>query len=272
MKPKSTRSLVSVIMPAFNAERYIHASIGSVLQQSYASWELIVIDDSSSDRTADIVSTLAAQEPRIRLLKPAEKLRASGARNLGLQSARGKYAAFLDADDLWMPEKLEVQIQHAEASHSPFIASSYQIISTEGQRIRYQEIGEDISLSDVLTKRAVIGCLTVFIEVEKFKGMQFRRDLKSAEDYEMWCRMIARCKTLNLQPLGIPRALASYRVHSGGKSSKKLKRIPLHWHIYRHCLNMSRVEAARSCMGYVINGVADRMPMFNGTPSKDMAP
>ena len=105
---------VSIIMPAYNSEQFIGEAIGSVVQQTFTCWELLIIDDGSTDRTSEIAKSFAAQDDRIKYIKLENNCGASTARNTAMDIAGGKYLAFLDSDDTWFPKKLAVQVSFME--------------------------------------------------------------------------------------------------------------------------------------------------------------
>ena len=124
--------LVSIITPTYNAEKYIRETLQSVLNQSYQNWEMILADDASTDHTISIIEGFAAKDSRIKLFKLPENRGNGFARNAALEKATGKYIAYLDADDLWFPEKLEKQIQFLKTNNLPFTFSFYDSIDEMG--------------------------------------------------------------------------------------------------------------------------------------------
>lgn len=259
MKSLVAMPLVSVIMPAFNAQKYIESSILSVVSQNYINWELLIIDDSSTDNTKKISENFASKDARIKIISGLRKLKASGARNLGLENAVGDYVAFLDADDLWDSNKLEVQVSRLLQEDAAFICSAYNVIRADGRFIRTQNASKKLSLGSLLSKRSVVGCLTVVFDRNRIPEFRFREDMRSAEDYELWCRILKFCEANRLRVISESRTLASYRVHVDGKSRNKFKRILVHWKIYRHNLGLPFFDSAAYTVSYALNGVVDRL-------------
>lgn len=217
--------MVSVIMPAFNASAFIAESIDSVSAQTYTNWELIVVDDGSTDATPDIVHSKAAQDRRITYLRQ-ENGRQAKARNLGLRHARGDLLAFLDADDLWLKDKLEIMVQEFSSGNQDLLFSdSYEFqgnfdldreewagVKTMGVVAR-EYSGFD-GLSDFLDVNK-IPMLTVICKPDVVKNLRFNEVMSPAEDYDLWLRMlIVGCK---FRALSTP--LAAYRLHTGSATS-----------------------------------------------------
>lgn len=216
------KDLVSVIMPSYNTADYISKSIEVVLNQTYRNWELIIVDDCSTDNTDDIV--LAYTDDRIRYLKNEVNSGAAVSRNKALQEAKGRWIAFLDSDDLWMPEKLEKQISFMEQNNYSFSYTNYEEIDSEGNAT-----GVRVTGPKKITKRGMYnycwpGCLTVMYDARKVGAIQIE-DIKKNNDYAMWLKVVefADCYLLN-------DCLARYRRgRVGSISTNKVKNLII-WH------------------------------------------
>ena len=125
--------LVSIITPVYNSQAYLHDTIQCVLNQTYGNWELLMVDDISSDRSVEIMAEYAAKDPRISYEVLSSKGGASFARNTALAKAKGRYIAFLDADDLWKPDKLAKQVQFMQEHDYAFTFHPYRYIDTQGK-------------------------------------------------------------------------------------------------------------------------------------------
>jgi len=208
--------LVSVIMPAYNAEKYIAASIASVMQQTYPCWELLVVDDGSTDETAAIVQHLRQQDPRIRYFYQ-ENARQGMAKNLAVRHSKGDYIAFLDADDLWLKDKLTISVQE-------IIAGGYSLIFTDcyifeetvpasfsGLRTMHVEStvyqGRPALLSFLHYNK--IPNLTVVVRKDVLLKAGEFTDKVVAEEYEMWLRLLEN----NAVFKAIAAPLSCYRIH-----------------------------------------------------------
>lgn len=227
MKP-----LVSVITPLFNSERYISETIESVLSQTYDNWEMLIVDNCSTDNSRNIVKEHIKRDERIKLIELAFN---SGGparpRNIGLQNARGAYIAFLDADDIWHRAKLEKQVDFFIQNKDFYLLYSPIYIMKDGAVIKKMKpargkmksgyIFEALFLSDNF-----IACSTVMVRNEKELGIYFDEDrrLIAVEDFDLWLR-IARDKKIGF----IYEPLLTYRVHDGNASRGNVSRILRHW-------------------------------------------
>ena len=126
---------VSIITPSWNSEKYIEKTIESVQKQTYMNWEMIVVDDCSTDRTVEIVEKISEEDPRVRIIRQEVNGGAAKARNRSLCEATGRYIAYLDADDIWKPTKLEKQVEFMKANHCGFSCASYEVIDDEGRAL-----------------------------------------------------------------------------------------------------------------------------------------
>ena len=231
-------NLVSIIMPAYNAELYIASAIESILGQTYQSWELLVVNDASLDSTGKIVEEIKQKDSRIRLLANKSNQGIAESRNLALENARGKFIAFLDSDDLWMPDKLSKQVDFMNRNNSYISYSGYKRINEHGQRLGTVMPPELIRYDDLL-KSNHIGNLTGIYNCEVL-GKQYFKKYKH-EDYIAWLSLVKKAGYAN----GILEELAQYRVYSGSASSNKLKTIGWQWRIYRES---ERLSVAKSCL------------------------
>lgn len=232
MKPR-TVPLVSVVIPMFNVEKYINESIDSVLSQSYQQFELILVDDGSTDETLNLVNKY--NDPRIRLISQANRGLA-GARNTGIDAARGIYVALLDADDYWAPTKLARHIKHLNSK--PTVGISYcpsLFISEEGDLLG---IGQYPKLTNItkqeifcrnpigngsspVIRRSLLSEISFFGEKrDKYRNMYFNETLRQSEDIELWTRIALKT---NWKIEGIKQPLTYYRVNNAGLSADTTK-------------------------------------------------
>jgi len=214
---------VSVLMPAFQAEKFIQASIQSVVDQNWADWELLILNDGSTDRTKDIVQEFINQYPNrnIRLLEHEHNLGLIAARNCLLEAASGKYIAWLDADDLYSPEKLAKQIQVLDSKEGIDIcATEYFTLEMLNQRLkRRRSYSFDSDLKALLSVYNPICNSTTMIKSDIAKQFLFLDSKMYAEDYDVWCRMASH----NLRFYTIKDALLTYRIHENQISRAKQK-------------------------------------------------
>ncbi len=223
-------NLVSVIIPVYNVERYIAAAVQSVLDQTYENFELIIVDNGSPDRSIEICQQF--QDPRIRIIRQ-ENRGPSGSRNTGVRHAQGAYIAFLDGDDIWVPDKLAKHVAHLDADPTVGVSFCYSAFIDEADRplgLLMTPKLTDITPEYVLCRNPIgNGSVGVFrrrvFEAIGFEDCRhgqpethyFDEDMQSIEDVECWLRMAVLAPG---RMEGIPEALTLYRVNSQGSSTQ----------------------------------------------------
>ena len=230
-------SLVSIIMPAYNAEKFISESIMSVINQSYKNWELLIVNDCSKDSTQKIVESYCLIDRRIKLFVQEKNKGVVEARNRALKESCGQYIAFLDSDDLWEKNKLEVQIEYMKMNKIYMTYTEYSYISEVGKFIKKISIPKKLNYKQAL-KGNQIGCLTVVID--KSKVGDFEMPNLKHEDYATWLNILRN----NIVAYGIQKDLAKYRKVSNSLSSNKLKTIKWTWLIFRKNQNLDIVRSS----------------------------
>ena len=218
--------MVSIIMPAFNVSEFVQLAVESVIGQTHKDWELIICDDNSSDGTLDIVRRIQAKEDRIILIKNSYEKGAPGARNSAIEKANGRYIAFLDADDLWFPEKLEKQVNCIQRSNALMVHSDYCLMTEAGV-----SLDKSVVTPDLVTRRKMmianfLPCLTVMYDSERL-GKYHQPNIERRNDYALWLNMFNNND--NLISVKCPGVLAKYRVNSYGLSSKPFLSLKYHW-------------------------------------------
>lgn len=244
----SSAPKVSVIMPVYNGAGFVAEALASVQAQSLADWEVIAVDDGSSDGSAEILAGLAAKEPRLRLLSCDGNLGPAQARNLGLDAARGRFVAFLDADDLWHREKLERQLVWMQAHATPFSFTAYQRCSLETGQIEGVGVPDTVSYRQLLATN-VIGCSTVMLDRASLGEMRMP-DLRLRQDYAFWLDILRKHGPAQ----GIPFALTTYRQHKGQASGDKRQAGRATWAMYRDHLGLPLPSAVRAFTNYALRG------------------
>ena len=219
---------VSIIMPVYNSEKYIVDSIESVLKQTYSNWELLLVDDGSSDGSLEIIKKYAKVDQRIVVLQHDNNKGLPTARNTGIEKATGKYLAFLDSDDLWAEEKLEMQTSFMIKNDYGMTFTTYQRMDENG--VVNGKVRVAIPKADYKTIlwKHPMGILTVMIDMEK-TGKPIFENWKKCEDYSLWLKLIKLTK----YAFGLDELLAYYRVRNSSLSSNKLALVKYHWRIYR---------------------------------------
>ena len=236
---------VSVIMPVHNTERYVAQAIRSVLEQTFRNWELLVIDDCSTDGSAALIESLAERDARIRYLRTkASSGSPAVPRNLGIEHAKGKYIAFLDSDDVWLADKLERQIRLFRNPDTAIVYSNYEKISEEGVRAkRIVEAPACVGYETLLLGN-VIGGLTGMYDTEKVGKVY--QPTHPHEDYIMWLSILKRGYVA--RNTGTVEAL--HRVRKYSVSSNKLKALGWQWDIYRRVENLELLKSVVCFLHY----------------------
>lgn len=216
--------LVSIITPTYNCAAFISDSIKSVCSQSFSNWELIIIDDCSSDNTEEVVKPYLEQDKRIRFIRNDRNYGAAISRNRGLREAKGRWIAFLDGDDLWSPNKLELQLQFMVSNGVFFSYTCYSEMDSEGN-----DRGVFVSGPKHITKFGMyafcwLGCLTVMYDREKIGLIQIE-DIKKNNDYAMWLKACKKADCFLLDE-----CLAKYRRGRVGSVSSHGIMTMIGWH------------------------------------------
>jgi teichuronic acid biosynthesis glycosyltransferase TuaG len=248
-KPMDKKPSVSVITPAYNAARFIRETIKSVQAQTFTDWEMIVIDDCSTDDTKDVVEEEAIKDPRIRLIRMDKNSGQARARNRGIREARGKYMAFLDSDDLWLPEKLALQTEFMEQNGCALTYTSYKKINENGDAISNPLKFPPVVNLDSLLKSNYIGCLTAVYNAEKM-GKVYMPNIAKREDYALWLKILS----MGYKAYLVDRCLAMYRVRAGSVSNNKASAAFYQWKVYREVEKLSLIKSLEYFFSYALNG------------------
>jgi glycosyltransferase involved in cell wall biosynthesis len=249
--------LVSVIMPAFNAAEYISSSVYSVFAQTLKDWELIIIDDCSVDDTLAVVSALAQEDQRVKYVAMPVNSGAAVSRNKGIELAKGRFIAFLDADDLWLSDKLEKHIDFMRANDVAFSYAAYEKIDEAGNPCGVVGVPKRVSYTALL-KVCSIGCLTAIYDTEKL-GKNYMPLIRKRQDLGLWLCLLKKIP----YAYATPGVLAQYRLRRGSISANKISAAQYTWKLYREveCLSIGNAIYYFSC--YALNGVLrSRLPWF----------
>lgn len=223
-------ALVSIITPAYNDEKFIGKTIESVLAQTYKNFEMIIVDDCSTDNTCAVVESY--KDSRIKLLKNEMNSGPAVSRNRAIAESQGKYVAFLDGDDMWFPEKLEKQITFMEKNNYDFSYTNYCIVDEDDQSLGIHVTGPKYVNKQMIRAYNWIGCLTVIYNAEKVGLVQIA-DIRKRNDWALWLKVVesANCHLL-------PEELSQYRKRISSVShNNRLKMTTYHYKIYREHLN-----------------------------------
>ena len=242
--------VVSIVTPTYNSAKYIIASIESVKAQTFKDWELIIVDDCSSDKTVSLIETEMNNDNRIILMKNQTNLGAAKSRNLAIEKARGQYIAFLDSDDLWVSSKLVKQLEFMEKNNAAFSFTSYEFINEKGESMnRNVNVPQKMNYNDLL-KNTIIGCLTVMIDVTKVGKIKMP-DIRTRQDTAMWLKIL---KTGTIA-YGLNEPLAKYRKVNDSLSSNKFKMIYKTWRMYRDVEKLTLFKTTYVFIYYIINAL-----------------
>jgi glycosyltransferase involved in cell wall biosynthesis len=242
--------LVSIITPVYNAANSLPETLESVCAQTLTDWEQILVDDGSTDNSREIVEAAVAKDPRFRLLRTPRNGGPAEARNMALAAARGRYVAFLDADDLWMPEKLAHCVEWMTTKGYAFIYHDYRHMSHDGLHVGQVVHGPDtLTVKSQHTHRGT-GCLTIVLDSAQIPEIRFPPVAPyHAEDFCLWAKLIQQGYIGHR----FPSDLARYRLSPRGRSANKLESAIKMWHLYREISKISFARAVYWWVQYVWN-------------------
>ena len=231
--------LVSIITPCYNGARHIAETIEAVMAQTYKDWEMVIVDDGSKDDSAEIVRSYMAKDERIRLIQQ-ENAGSAAARNHGIRECEGQYIALLDADDIWLPEFLEEQVNYLKEKDTVCVYSSRGFIDEDGNDILHPEICKDHITKKDMGRVNYIACLTGLYDASKYGKIYLHEEMKSLkDDYAYWYDIVA----LEDSAYGNPKVLAKYRVSSGSVTGNKKKLIKKHYIFLRTYLKQDPITS-----------------------------
>lgn len=238
------KDLVSIIMPAYKSEKYIKKTIESVLNQTYKKWELLIVDDCSKDGLKRIIDNF--NDTRIRFFSNKENSGAAISRNYALREAKGKWIAFLDSDDLWLPTKLEEQLNFMQKNNYKFSFTDYRIKLTNGEWSPYIYIGPDIVDKKLMYRYCYFSTITVMYDQE-YVGLIQIEDVKKNNDYALWLKIIEKSNAYRY-----PKTLSIYCKRENSISSgNKIKLIKHHYILFRKAQRFSLLKA----FGYTVRNL-----------------
>jgi glycosyltransferase involved in cell wall biosynthesis len=243
--------LVSIITPVYNAARWLPETLATVRDQTFADWEQILVDDCSTDDSAAIIEAAAHQDQRFRLLHAPRNAGPSAARNLALEASRGRFIAFLDADDLWHPEKLARSVEWITAHGYSFIYHDYRHLSHDGAQVGALIRGPKVlNLHTLHTRRGHGGCLSIVIDRDRVPGFRFPPTQSyQHEDFCAWLSLIQQGHTGHR----LPADLGRYRLSPQSRSANKIAGVMQTWKIYREVSRLSAIRAAAWWVQYIWN-------------------
>lgn len=244
------QGLVSIIIAAYNCDKFISQTIESVLIQTYDNWEMIIVNDKSIDNTENIIKEYSQKDNRIRLINLDKNFGAAVARNTALENAKGRFIAFLDSDDRWKKDKLKKQLEFMIQNKYGFTFTSYEYIKDENNgKGKEFKVPQSLNYSQAL-KNTVIGCLTVVIDkniIGDFRMPLIRR----GQDNLTWLMILKKGHVA----YGFNENLAEYRRVEGSLSNSKVKALKRQWNNYRNVIKLPLHKCLYYYFFYVTNNV-----------------
>ncbi len=250
--------LVTIVTPSYNCSDFISKTIDSVINQSYSNWEMIIVDDKSTDNTVEIINNYVKKDNRIKLIESADNYGPAYTRNIGIKYSKGAYIAFLDSDDLWEKDKLLLQVSFMKKNDIPFSYSGYSIIDEAGKKITEFYPRLKVNYRDLL-KTNDIGCLTAIYDVSKL-GKMYMENLKTGQDLTLWLKI--------LKKIGygycIEMSLARYRIRDGSNSRKKTNKAKWQWYTFRVVEALTISKSIYYFVFYTLYGIRNSLKIKNG--------
>lgn len=243
-----TQELVSIVTPAYNASRFLEATVRSAIAQTYRQWEMLVVDDCSIDATAQVLARLAAEDPRVRPIAHERNGGPARARNTALRAARGGLVAFLDSDDLWLPQKLERQVSYLREVAGCFCFTGFRRIDESGERVgRFRPLPRRLAYRDLLKNTAI---MTSTVLIDRRVTGDFTMPVTYYDDFAAWLGILRRGHIAH----GLLEDLVRYRVVGRSISRNKGRSALWVWKTYREVERLSLPTAAWCFANYAWRG------------------
>ena len=251
------KDLVSIIVPVYNAAKYVKATVMSVINQTYENWELLLVDDGSTDGSSEIIKQMEKEDSsgRIKVLLPKEHGTAARARNHGISKSQGRYIAFLDADDLWENRKLEKELTFMKEKQVGFVFTGYEFANADGDGL-----GKIVKVPATLSYRQALKNTTIFTSTVLFdteivdKELIYMPEIKS-EDTATWYRILRNGHTA----YGLNENLVKYRRVANSLSSNKIEAVRRIWNLYRKAEKLSVIYSAYNFVFWAFRAVLRRV-------------
>ena len=241
--------LVSIITPNYNCEKYISETIQSVINQTHQNWELIIVDDASTDNSVEIIKNFQYLDNRIKLIKVEENSGPAICRNIGIENASGFFLTFIDSDDLWLDNFIKISLKKVRNTNG-FVFSSYHRFD-EKLKPKYTDfiVPKKVTYFDIL-KTNSISCLTAFIDIKKL-GKFYMPDVLYRQDMGLWLQYLKKIDFA----IGLEQPLAIYRIRKDSHSRNKIRLIIPQWHFYRSVENLSFKKSIYFIVHWMLNGL-----------------
>lgn len=241
--------IISIITANFNCETFLKQTINSVLSQTYSYWELIIIDDNSTDNSINIIESFCKEDNRIQLIKNTENLGPAKTRNKGLEIAKGRYICFLDSDDIWYKDFLETSLSYLEKHNVGFVYSSYDRKNEDlSQDNGTFYVPEKVSYNDLL-KTCSISCLTAMYDTA-LTGKVFMPDILKRQDFGLWLKILKKVPFA----YGLKEPKAIYRMRNNSVSRNKFQAARYQWLIYRNVEHINLLKSLKLLVQWAYYG------------------
>jgi len=251
------QALVSIIVPVYNAEKYICETVECVRKQTYENWELLLVEDCSKDSTVAVLQEYLekVKDARVRLIRQEKNNGAARSRNRGLKEACARYIAYLDADDLWVPEKLEKELAFMEGKQAAFAFTGYEFADENGKGLgKVVRVPETLTYKEAL-KNTTIFTTTVMFDTEKIDKNFLEMPIIKSEDTALWWKVLRSGYVAH----GLDENLVKYRRAGKSLSSNKLEALRRIWNLYRKAEGMSIPSSAYHFCFWAVNAVLRRV-------------
>lgn len=254
---RETKELISIIVPVYNAAKFLRETMDSVRNQTYPVWELLLVEDGSTDGSAELIEAYQKEtaDERIRLIRQPHNQGAARARNRGLLEAGGRYIAYLDADDLWAPAKLEKQLAFMQQKEAAFSFTGYEFADESGKGLgKVVKVPETLNYRQAL-KNTTIFTTTVMFDTQKFSRAQLEMPLIKSEDTALWWKVLRT----GCIAFGLNENLAKYRRPGKSLSSNKVEAVRRIWNLYRRAEGMGILNSLWHCFFWAVRAVKRRV-------------
>ena len=247
--------LVSIITPVYNCEKLIKKTIECVLNQTYQNWEMLLVDDCSTDNSVKIIKEYAKNDKRIKYIKLKENSGAAIARNVALENSKGRFIAYLDSDDLWKSEKLEKQVKFMLKNNYAFTCTDYEKIDENDKFLKTIRIPEKVNYN-LFLRNTIIQTVGVMVDTKiTGKELLVMPNIRRRQDAATWAQLLKA----GFDCYEVPESLSYYRVVKNSLSSNKFKAIKTNWYWYRKIEKLSFLKTCYCFMGYAFNAVKKRI-------------
>ena len=242
--------LISIVIPMYNAEKYIKETLNSVFNQTFTDYEIIIVNDCSKDNSLEIVKDIQKEHPNLTIINNEKNLNVAESRNIGVKNAKGSWIAFLDADDKWVKNKLEKQIQTVNEKNSSLCYTSYFFIDDDGNNLNKTFITKPTITYKKLLKQNIINMSSSLVKKELCLKYPFKNP-EVHEDFIFWLSIL---KNENVNPVGVEDCLCYLRLAKGSKSRNKFKSVKMTYKTYRK-VGLNFFAAHYNLMFYIIRSL-----------------